>query len=260
MNTCDYQKYYSEYISGELPPDLDLEFYRHLMHCQVCEQEIERFYQVYRQLRSRRRPAPDAGLIKGYHRHLRSSFKASFSRMSPREFIHELIFTHSRAVRFAEVFLVLLAGILIGWFFFYDTGPSQMSVTATPEYHGKPISKQDIEYLNYYFLASEIVLLEMMNGELEEDDFVLEKETAQKLLIKTFRVHEVALRMKDPKILRFLTRMELILYELSNTDQDQLAETLASVRYIIDEAQLLGEVRELKQLIENAGTPASMPG
>ena len=95
---------------------------------------------------------------------------------------------------------------------------------------------------------------------LDTDDFILEQQTAQKLLIKTFLVHEVALKLNDPKMLKFLARMELILYEIANAEEEQLAETLSSVRFIIDEARLLTEVRELKELIESRGTPASLPG
>jgi len=260
MNRCEYQKYYDEYIKGDLAPELDIEFQRHLQDCRICEREIEQFYQGHRQLQALKRGAFDDDVKAEYHQALKAMFKPVPDRFSPREFLHELVFTHSRKLRLAEVVTVLITGILIGWFFFYDGAPTISPGSTATGYYGKPISRQDMEYLNYYFLASEIVLLEMVNGDLAEDDFFLEKETAQKLLIKTFLVHEVALKLNDPKMLRFLTRMEMILYELSNADQDQLAETLSSVRFIIDDGQLLSEVRELKQLIADSGTPATMPG
>ncbi len=260
MTACKYQKYYSEYIRDDLAPELDIEFYRHLQSCKICELEIEKFYPIHRQLQERQRTKPDPELISIYHQNLRNLFTPVRRSMSFTEMMHELIFTHSRWLRLAEIAALLIIGVLLGRILF-DNGESPVPPVKTDiDYYGRPISKQDMEYLNYYFLASEMVLLEMVNGDVDEDDFFLEKETAQKLLIKTFMVHEVALKLNDPKILRFLTRMELILYELSNAEQDQLAETLSSIKFIIDEAKLLSEVRELKQLIASSGTPESMPG
>jgi len=260
MSECPYQKYYSEYMKGDLPADIDIAFHQHLQECQICAREIELFYKMSRPLQIRHRPKPDRGLITAYHQYLTDMAGSGRDSGFITHVIRELIFTHSRWLRLAEVLSLLCIGILIGWIFFYNDEPQVSRGSAETGYYGKPISKQDMEYLNYYFLASEMMLLEMANGDMVEDEFFLEKETAQKLLIKTFIVHEVALKLNDPKILRFLTRMELILYELSNTEQDQLAETISSVRFIIDEAQLLVEVRELRQLLINSGTPETMPG
>ncbi len=260
MSECQYQKYYCEYIKGDLPSGIDIAFHRHLQKCQICAQEIERFYQIHRVLQLRRRTKPDRGLITDYHKYLKEMVSSDREAGFITGMIRQLIFTHSRWLRLAEVFSLLCIGVLIGWIFFYNNEPPVSRGRPQTGYYSKPISKQDMEYLSYYFLASEMMLLEMVNGDMVEDEFFLEKETAQKLLIKTFIVHEVALKLNDPKILRFLTRMELILYELSNTEQDQLAETISSVRFIIDEAQLLVEVRELRQLLINSGTPETMPG
>ena len=259
MKACGYEKYYSEYIRGDLPPDLDLTFHRHIMDCPVCAQELDRFYAIHRRMNIIRPPSP-APLSEAYHRTLQGIAEGEKRRPGIRGIIHEVIFTRSRILRLAEVVTLLLVGVLIGWYFFYDHAGVEPSLRMEAGYYGKPISKQDMEYLNYYFLASEMVLLEMANGEIGEDDFILERQTAQKLLIKTFLVHEVALKLNDPRMLKFLTRMELILYEIANADEEQLDDTFASVRFIIDEARLLSEVRALKELIESRGTPALMPG
>jgi hypothetical protein len=260
MAECPYKVYYSEYIHGDLPPDIDIEFHRHLQDCSVCEREIALFYEVERRLRIRKRPSPEQKLLKAYHHNLKNQIGTGLKKYTVRDRIFDLAFSQSRLLRLGEVFLLLMIGVLIGWIFFYQSGSPDSPVQTKSSYYGKPISKQDMEYLNYYFLASEMVLLEMVNGDVDNEEFFLEKETAQKLLIKTFLVHEVALKLSDPRMLKFLTRMELILYELSNADEDQMGETISSVRYIIEEARLLTEVGELKQLLSGSGTPEKMPG
>ena len=239
---------------------MDIEFHRHLQDCPVCEHEIALFYEVDRNLRIRKRPSPGKQPFDAYHQDLKNRIDAGLKNYTLRNRILDLNSSQPRLLRLGEVFVLLMMGVLIYWIIFYQSGPPATPAQSGSSYYGKPISKQDMEYLNYYFLASEMVLLEMVNGEVDNEGFFLEKETAQKLLIKTFLVHEVALKLSDPRILKFLTRMELILYELSNADDDQMAETISSVRFIIEESKLLTEVGELRQMLSGSGTPERMPG
>ena len=86
---------------------------------------------------------------------------------------------------------------------------------------------------------------------IEEEDFYLDKETSQKLLMKTFVVHETALKLNEPQIVQFLSQMELILYEMANLDEtDQ--NVLSGIKPIIKEAGLIEKSKQLQKIIQNS--------
>ena len=115
------------------------------------------------------------------------------------------------------------------------------------------------EYINYYFQAAELLLLEIKNIDirtpLNRADVEFNKDIAQKLLIKTFIIHEIALRQNDPKILRFLSKMELLLYEVSNVPAEELSQSIDAFNIIIDDSRLLDDARNFqKDLIKFQGS------
>ena len=79
--------------------------------------------------------------------------------------------------------------------------------------------------------------------------------SAQKLLIKTFIVHEIALRQNDPKILRFLSKMELLLYEVSNAPTEELTQSIDMFNIIIDNSNLLNDAKKFQREIINFQSP-----
>ena len=105
-----------------------------------------------------------------------------------------------------------------------------------------------------------MVLLEMMNSDSGVEDMILSKDVAQKLLMKTFLVHQIALKLNEPKILHFLGQMELILYEMSNVSPGENEQTIEYIRMVIEEARLLEKVQELQKILKNSGSPGKMPG
>jgi hypothetical protein len=163
-------------------------------------------------------------------------------------------------VRIVEVTALVTAGVLIGIFIMTGKKQQKSLPVLEPELFARPISNVDIDYMSYYFSASEMVLLEMMNSDSEREDIILSKDVAQKLLMKTFLVHQIALRMNEPRILQFLSQMELILYEMSNIGPEEYAQTIEYIRMVIEEARLLEQVQDLQKILKNSGSPGKMPG
>ena len=91
-------------------------------------------------------------------------------------------------------------------------------------------------------------LLEIQNN----TEFYLNRELAQKLLIKTFRVNETATQLKDLRMIIFLNRMELILLEASNLNEEDNDGSIAMIRKVIEDSNLLREVKELRSRMEIA--------
>ena len=245
MQTCAYEKYFSEYVSGELTASLEIEFVKHLQTCDICKANLDKYYALQIELRGRERPAPHPEILREYHQELRKIIPQIRSGLHFFSVIDYFARPRSPWIRLAEVFTVLMVGLLGGWLLFGETDAVADNQPAEPFYHlSKPVSGKQLEYINYYLLASEMILLEVENTETE--DFFLSRENAQKLLIKTFVVHETALQINDPQLLRFLTKMEFILHEIANTDDDDVGIALQAIKSVVNDTDLIQEVKRLQ--------------
>lgn len=168
-----------------------------------------------------------------------------------KETIESIFWERSLSFRIAEVIGLILVGIFIGWYIFYPQTEINQSNNLNPDYFTKPISKSEVEYINYYFQAAEFLLLEIknidINTQFNKTDIEFNKSIAQKLLIKTFIIHEIALRQNDPQILRFLSKMELLLYEVSNVSSEELSQSMDAFHVIIDDSRLLDDARKFQK-------------
>jgi hypothetical protein len=209
-------------------------------------------------LKSYQRPNPEAMLSEKYHSDLRKTFSQFFNTQPDKDsFLSKamrgIIYTKSPWLRTAEMFVLVLIGIFVGWIIFYS-GEDQRINIPNSTYISKPITGTDLDYMSYYFQASEIILLEMSNmsdADIRDVyDLYLNKEIAQKLLMKTFLVHEMALQLNDPRMLRFLSKMEMIMIELSNLNTDEVDESIEVIRMVINESNLLEEARMLQIVME----------
>lgn len=258
MSVCDTEKYYTEYIEERLPGAEVVRFHDHLNTCSTCTDRLDEFYQLHVILNSYQRPNPDVMLTKEYY----SDWKKTFTQLSTTQpdkgniiyqTVRKIIYTKSPWVRTAEMFILVLIGIFVGWIIFYSGDDQVINISETT-YISKPITSTDLDYMSYYFQASEIILLEMSN--MSDDDIrdiydlYLNKEIAQKLLMRTFLVHEMALQLNDSRMLRFLSKMEMIMIELSNLNNDEVDESLETIRMVISDSNLLEEARMLQIVME----------
>jgi len=255
MKFCSFEKYFSEYIDGQLMISDEIEFLGHIERCPTCPSRLDAFYYTHRILKNVNRPQPDAMLIEEYANRLTNSFSspALLKRWyySLDDIINRWLPSPSLWWRFAAILAVLISGVFIGRFLLRPVEPELTLITDIPFRWEKPISNADIEYINYYLLASEMILLEIENVTPEDSDILISHETAQKLLMKTFLVHESALQLNSQQLLHFLSKMELILYELANADEGDNEELMESIRMVINESDLLEETRRLQRVIED---------
>jgi hypothetical protein len=260
MNNCEFEKYFDEYIRGELDADMDISFQNHIQICKTCPVKLDEFYRVHHILKSRKRPKPSPELKKSYNKKLKTSLLINAPVHKISSIIENLVYTQSPWVRIAEVMVILIVGIIIGTVFLSEDNRTKSLPIMQPELFAQPVSKVDIEFMNYYFSASEMILLELMNSDKEMEEIFLTKEVSQKLLMKTFLVHEIALKVREPDILRFLSLMEMILYDMSNISPNEIDETMESVRSLIEEKKLLETIQGLQKRLQNFGSPRILPG
>ena len=260
MSNCEFEKYFDEYIRGELDSKTDISFHNHIQTCQTCPAKLDEFYHVHHILISRKRTQAASELKKSYHKKLKTSLLINAPVQKISSIIEKLVYTQSPWVRFAEVMVILIVGIIIGTVFLSEDNQTESLPIMEYELFAQPVSKVDIEFMKYYFSASEMILLELMNSDKEQGEIFLTKEVSQKLLMKTFLIHEIALKVREPDILRFLSLMEIILYDMSNISTNEINETMQSVRSLIEEKKLLDTIQELQKRLKNSGSPRTLPG
>ena len=260
MSSCEFEIYFDEYIRGELNPQMDIKFQSHLESCNTCQEKLDEYYPVHHIINSRQRPKIEPEIQESYHKNLKTGLLINAPVQKISSFIDNLVYTRSPWIRFAEVAVVLVVGIFIGTMLLSDPEKSRSIPILEPEQFAQPVSRVDIEFMSYYFGASEIILLELMNSDSDAAEIFMDKEVGQKLLMKTFLVHEIALRLNEPEILRFLGLMEVILYDLSNMTPKEIDETLKFVRSLIEEKKLLQTIQDLQKRLKNSGSPQNIPG
>ena len=222
MKNCEFEKYFVDYVTGDLSENEKLEFHKHLNKCESCSNSLDEFYNFHQKIKNRNRPIPDSELVEKYHQELSDLFddtsdkNSLLSKLS--NFINSIIFPKSPKIRLAEVFVLIVSGIILGWFIFSPNSNQIVSKDNYTEYFSKPVNSEEIEYISYYFQAAELLLTELKNIDYTENNNSAEiefnKSIAQKLLIKTFIVHEIALRQNDPQILRLLSKIEIFWHKI----------------------------------------------
>jgi hypothetical protein len=255
MKNCSFENYFVEYVSGELDNNEIIAFQSHLKTCPTCAERFDDFYEFHSNLKSRKRKKPKPDLITEYHKNLSSEFPdPNIGKKWSQQFedlFQSFFWPKSLNIRIAEVLGLILIGVLIGWLIFYPQTEIHRNININPNYFHNPISRAEVEYINYYFQAAELLLLEIKNIDLKsplnKTDIEFNKNIAQKLLIKTFIINEIALQQNDPKILRFLSKMELLLYEVANVPSEELSQSIDTFNLIIDNSRLLDDARKFQK-------------
>jgi hypothetical protein len=148
-----------------------------------------------------------------------------------------------RAIQFTTLIII---GLIVGWLLFAPIEPKIVFQRTEPYQESQPISMKDLDYVQKYLQISEMILQEIQN----ENDFYLNRELAQKYLIKTSRVLVIAYQLNNTRMINFLNHMEQLLHEASNLNEENIDESVAIIRKIINDFKILREIRELKLLVE----------
>jgi hypothetical protein len=244
-NCCDFENLFESYFRGGLSPAEELSLQKHLLTCPECTKKIDDFYLVHLRLSSFERPAISADLLNEYYKQVDLSFGKETMNQKIGLLINRFISRPPPVIRIAQLALLLVTGIIIGRFIFSPSEPEMIMQIGTPYQTTLPVTKEEINSVYYYLQASEIILLEIQNAE-----SFLDRELAQSLLIKTFRVHEIALQLNNVQILKFLSHMELLLYEASNFTDDEANEILETIRMVIRETDLIVKVKDLQSALK----------
>lgn len=259
MKKCKTAERLADFLSGEMSGQERKLIESHLESCQFCQKILAELQEVHNFLRYRPRPLVSEKFLSDYHQSLNTRFGTeSWGSSLFNRFIHflDIFFLHpSPSLRMAEIISFVMAGIIFGWFLFSSQNQGTFEPRYVPPSMSYPIFGIDLRFLNEFLMQSEIFVLEIRNSDEAElplkEEMNFRKKSAQKLLIETFRIHEIALAHDDLQILSFLTNMEMVLYEITNWDEKEAKLSTKAIQEVIREANLLDQINKLQARIEN---------
>ena len=79
MKSCSAEKYFIDYISGELSNSEIIEFHSHLENCPSCKKQLDEFNKTHYSIKSLKRKNPPTRLVEQYHDDLAIKFSRSKS-------------------------------------------------------------------------------------------------------------------------------------------------------------------------------------
>jgi len=246
---CEIEQLFEGYFRSDLSPAEELALFDHLKSCASCKEKIEKFYSIHTELTKHKRPVAPSDLLNSYYKKVDLSFGRETISHKLSLVLSRITGKRSPIFRITQFATLIIIGIVVGWIVFAPVEPKVVFQSNDPYQMSQPISSVDIEYIFYYLQASEMILLEIQNSP-DPSDFYLNRELAQKLLIKTFRVSEIALQINNLRLINFLNRMELLLHEASNLNEEEINESLDTIKMVIEEADLLREVADLQTMMK----------
>ncbi len=247
-SNCEFENYFEGYYSGELSPAEELALQKHLLTCPICTKKINDFYSVHSILNKYNRPTPSSELLANYHQQVNLSYGRESISHKFILLIYRLTSSRSPLFRVAQLVMLIATGIIVGWILFSSPEPQVIYQSSYPSPSTRPVGKEDVDYVYYYLLASEILLLEIENN-IDDPDFYLDGELAQSLLHKTLRVRDIALKLNNVKLLDLIGQMQMLLHQIANIERDELSDFLGTIKTVIKDAGLIEEVRILKKAI-----------
>lgn len=243
-SACEFERLFEGYFKSDLSPAEELALLNHLKTCKKCRVQLDEFYKIHTELIKYRRPSVPSELKHSYYQQVDLNFGQETLSEKINVFLSSFSRKQSPLIRTIQITSFIIIGLIVGWILFSPSEPQIIYQSNDPYQMSQPVSQLDIDFLYTYLVVTEMVLLEMQNS----TDFYLNKDQAQELLIKTFRVNDIALQLNNLRMINFLNRMELLLHEASNINEEEIEDSLIIIRKVIDDYDLLREVEELKSL------------
>ncbi len=258
MEKCKFEKYLVDYLNEDLPLSIQSEIEHHLKGCEFCFRQLKEMKTIHFILIDRKRPEPAIDLYHQYQQELNEVFELNMRFKKISSFFNTFRILPNNipplGIRLAGAVAILVIGVLIGEMIFKPSQKSEQ-VIIEPTIATILGTQSELKLINSYFSDSEALLLEILNSNLEEEledkSFFLSKELAQKLLMQTFLIREIALKLDNPQILNFLTNLEFLLYNIANSNEDEIMFEINEIQEMIKDAKLLKKARLFQELFNS---------
>jgi len=239
---CEFEQLFEGYFRSDLSPAEELALLNHLKTCESCNVQLENFYIVHTALLKYQRPSVPSELKNSYYQQVNLSFGQETFSEKFNLLLNKLFGRRSSFARALQYAIFIIVGFIAGWLLFVPSEPDIVFQNSDPYQISQPVTKNDLKLVYAYLQMSEMILLAIQN----DTEYYLNRELAQKLLIKTFSVSDIAVKLGNLRMIQFLNRMEILLLEASNLNEEELDESIALIRKVVEDSNLLREVEILK--------------
>jgi hypothetical protein len=166
------------------------------------------------------------------------------------------VFAARPVLRYWQLAAVLLLGLFIGRWMWQPGTVTQEAAIISPQplLQIHDINSKDWQNLQKFLMNSEMVLLEIDNmpeGVSNDSEMLNQQVDMSKTLLTMIPVAEqIGVQMNDIKFVRFLGRLEMLLYEVANLSQTDYATEINMIQSILRDSGLLFECRQLQLAIK----------
>jgi len=248
MSSCNQKYLVVDYFFDELPSDQKTHIESHLGQCELCQQYLDDLKGTATAVKRFQRQQPDKKFLKNYHRQLQEQFFPEKKKTHIFENLIDIFIRRpSIAIRIAEAVALLVLGIFIGRNFVWQ---SEFSPAPMAQYQNDYQSLNEDLFLKNYLQETEMVLLDVSNLDPIEDQkiiFNLIQSTKYRYLLqKTALLKNQAYELEDQQLIELLNRVELILLELCNLEEQVSPAAIDEIKQQLKRSYLLMEIKSIK--------------
>ena len=252
----DFETLMRRYEAGEMSPEEQQQFEETLRLIETSDFG-EDFSPIVARLKQHRFAEPPSHVMQAYRSNLADIFPVTDKPAGTGRTIRwGQVFSEKPVWRYLQFAAVLLLGIFLGrWMLQPGTNTSEAAmIMPQPLLQIHDISSKDWQNLQQFLLESEMVLLEIDNmpeAVTHDSDLVKQQiQTSKSLLAMIPVAEQIGVQMNDIKFVRFLGRLEMLLYEVANLSEEDTASELNLIQSIIRDSGLLFECRQLQLAIK----------
>lgn len=258
MKACQFENLLPDFLNNDLSRQKKQEIQTHLTKCKTCPAKLQEIEKVLNILDQRERPEPPLDILMAYSGELNRIFRPPSKWLWLKEYcvsVGKFLFhSPSPALRLAKTGVLLMTGIMIGWFLFYPLNVTQ-NIQPVNEYSAFPVSPGELKLIHNFLIESEILLLNIANSNSLEisdsTDMVFNQEIAQRLLKQSSLIQSKSSHLQNDLLLLYMNRLELIFLEIANTPEEEIIETFQEIKEIIQESNLLFENKASQEIVSN---------
>jgi hypothetical protein len=227
-----------DYLYGDLSPEKERTFRRHLNGCAACQRELSGLQAARDALDIRPEPQPDPGVMVDYLQFLNriAPERSLMERFSG--WIEKWIVRPPAVLRLAEVGLAVLVGFVVGTGTFRQSAEPQPSVVRI---------YADAATLQRVLGDAEMIILETVNSEVTGRPTEVDARISQslRLLGLTADIRGQSSR-RDPELDELLTQLTDIIQLISVTAADEYPEKIDSIRQKVRSTHILSRISNFR--------------
>jgi hypothetical protein len=248
------------YYGGMTPPH---EFQEHLQNCNKCDTAFKEFSATLKLMSQRKRTEPDAEYWEHYWERLAPKLKTQEETQQKKS--NHLITFHRRipvwAYQIAAAIVLLLAGGVIGRFYFAPEKPQQVAAIQST----LPVVQASVDRRAQRLLQrSEVLILGLVNSDPSGNlDFAHSQKVSYELVQEAKSVENTLTLPEQRRLKRLMSNLQIILLQIASLEAEHDLREIELIRSGAERTGILLQINlELMRAARNSPPkkPANLAG